>query len=188
VKDSIVKLISMTQKEYKGLDKNLEILYGYGTTLFGKVMLAFTTKGVCFLAFGEDEEKLFAELKKSWKGSLTIRDDKRVNEYLKDIFMDKKKVKLFVKGTDFQIDVWRALLNIPASTLTSYQNIANSIGRPKAYRAVANAIGSNDIAYLIPCHRVIGKSGAISGYRWGVDKKKMLQEYEAMKLPDAKQR
>ncbi|WP_373036819.1 methylated-DNA--[protein]-cysteine S-methyltransferase [Sulfurimonas sp.] len=101
-----------------------------------------------------------------------------MNEYLKNIFIDRKKVNLFVKGTDFQIDVWKALLNIPYAALSTYQDIAKSIGRPKAVRAVASAIGSNDIAFLIPCHRVIAKSGAMSGYRWGIDKKKILQKYE----------
>lgn len=178
MKDSFVNLRSMTQKEYKSLDENLEIMYGYSTTLFGKVMLASAPKGICFLAFGEDEEKLYDELKKSWEGSVISRDDNKANEYIKKIFTDKKKVDLFVKGTDFQIDVWRALLNIPYATLTTYQDIANSIGRPKAVRAVASAIGSNDIAFLIPCHRVIAKSGSMSGYRWGIEKKKILQKYE----------
>lgn len=179
--DGVLNLISMTQKEYKSLDENIEIIYGFGISAFGKVMLASAPKGICFLAFGEDEEKLYDELKKSWEGSVISRDDNKADEYIKNIFIDKKKVNLFVKGTDFQIDVWKALLNIPYATLTTYQDIANSIGRPKAVRAVGSAIGSNNIAFLVPCHRVIGKSGAMSGYRWGIEKKKVLQEYEKNK-------
>ena len=172
---------SVTLKEYKELANDLKIVYGFGPTPFGIALLASTKRGVCFLAFDDDEEKLFFELEKSWKNALLIRNDVKINEQLKSIFLDNKKVDIFVKGTDFQINVWKALLNIPDASVTTYQDIANSIDKPKAVRAVATAIGSNDIAYIIPCHRVIGKSGAMSGYRWGIERKRILLAYEALK-------
>ncbi|EDZ61748.1 methylated-DNA--protein-cysteine methyltransferase [Sulfurimonas gotlandica GD1] len=170
----------ITPQEYKKLEKRLEIVYGYGFTPFGRSILAFTKQGVCFLAFEEDEEKLLYELEKTWQKAYLVRDDEKVHEYLKNIFLHKTKVNMFVKGTNFQINVWRALLSIPDAAVTTYQDIANSINKPKAVRAVASAIGSNNIAYLIPCHRVIAKSGAMSGYRWGIDRKKIILAYEAL--------
>ncbi|WP_415396847.1 bifunctional transcriptional activator/DNA repair enzyme AdaA [Sulfurimonas sp. CS5] len=186
--DMFVNFVGVTPKEYKELGKDLEIVYGYGYTPFGKALLASTKRGVCFLAFDENEEKLFFELQMSWTNALLIHDDEKIDEQLKSIFLDNKKVDIFVKGTNFQINVWKALLNIPEAVLTTYQDIANSIGKPKAVRAVASAIGSNNIAYLIPCHRVIGKSGAMSGYRWGIERKRILLAYEAMKNIDEKNR
>lgn len=182
--DMFVNFVGMTPKEYKELGNNIEIVYGYGHTPFGKSLLAFTKRGICFLAFNEDEKKLLSELENSWSNGKITRDDKRAEEYFRKIFLDKKKVDVFVKGTNFQINVWRALLKIPKGNVVTYQDIANSIDKPKAVRAVANAIGSNDVAYLIPCHRVIGKSGAMRGYRWGTDRKRIVLAYEALKDRD----
>ncbi|QOY54897.1 methylated-DNA--[protein]-cysteine S-methyltransferase [Candidatus Sulfurimonas marisnigri] len=179
--DLYVNFIEVDQKEYKKLAKDLEIFYGYGHTPFGDALLAFSTKGMCFLAFGDDEEKLHSELKGTWKNAKVTKDDEKVKEYLKNILINEKKVDIFVKGTNFQVNVWKALLNIEYGCVATYQDIADCICKPKAVRAVANAIGSNNIAYFIPCHRVIAKSGAISGYRWGVDRKKILLAYEASK-------
>jgi AraC family transcriptional regulator of adaptative response/methylated-DNA-[protein]-cysteine methyltransferase len=184
--DMFVNFVGVTPKEYKELGKNLEIIYGFGSTPFGKALLASTTRGVCFLAFDEDEEKLLFELEKSWSNAKIIRDDKKIEKLLKSIFLDNEKVNIFVKGTNFQVNVWKALLNIPVATLTTYQDVADFIDKPKAVRAVATAIGSNNIAYLIPCHRVIGKSGAMSGYRWGINKKRIILAYEVMKDIDEK--
>ena len=179
--DLFVNFEGVTPKEYKELGRDLEIVYGYGITPFGKAFLGFTKRGVCFLAFGEDEKKLFNSFEKEWKNAVLCQNDKEVKKYLKNIFSFNKKVNLLVKGTNFQVNVWKALLNIPNGSIVTYQDIANFIDKPKAIRAVANAIGSNNIAYLIPCHRVIAKSGAMSGYRWGVQRKKILLAYEAMK-------
>ena len=95
--------------------------------------------------------------------------------------MKNKRYPLVVKGTNFQINVWKALLNIPGGVVLTYQDIANYLQYPKAVRAVASAIGKNHIGYLIPCHRVIAKSGAMSGYRWGIERKKILIAYESIK-------
>ncbi len=98
---------------------------------------------------------------------------------MENIFVKNKKYPLFVKGTNLQINVWKALLNLPNGVVTTYLDIANYLDKPKAVRAVASAIGKNHIGYLIPCHRVIAKSGAMSGYRWGIERKKELLAYES---------
>ena len=183
--DLFVNFTGLTPKEYKDLGKDLQITYGYGLTPFGKALIAWTGRGVCFLAFGEEEKVLSEALEKSWgKADLSENRD-AAQSYLEKIFLDKKKVDLCVKGTNFQINVWKALLNIPYASVTTYKDIAQVVEKPKAVRAVATAIGANDLAYLIPCHRVIAKSGAMSGYRWGVDRKKILLAVEAMKVSDA---
>jgi AraC family transcriptional regulator of adaptative response/methylated-DNA-[protein]-cysteine methyltransferase len=142
-------------------------------------MIGVTSRGICFLEFVIDDiNQNIENIQKLWKNADLIRDDKKIKEICNDIFIYNKRYNLFVKGTNFQVNVWKALINIPNKSMTSYQDIANSIKNPKATRAVASAIGSNHIAYLIPCHRVIAKSGAICGYKWGVDKKRVIIAYE----------
>jgi len=171
-----------TPKEYKEFGQNVKITYGYGLTPFGKALIAFTKRGVSYLGFiDNNEEASFKRFKEIWAKADLIRDDKKAEDFLNNIFVNKKKFDLYVKGTNFQINIWKALLNIPDGTITTYADIAKSINKPKAARAVANAIGSNHIGYLVPCHRVLAKSGAMSGYRWGVERKKILVAYEAIK-------
>lgn len=183
--DLFVNIIGVTPKEYKELGKNVKITYGYGATPFGEALIGFTKRGVSYLGFidssNENKEQLFNRFKEIWAKADLIKDDNEAQEYLSKIFIDKKKFDLYVKGTNFQINIWKALLNIPNGTIATYQDIANSINKPKAVRAVASAIGSNHIGYLIPCHRVLAKSGAMSGYRWGIERKKILVAYEAIK-------
>lgn len=175
-----VNFIGVTPKEYKELGEGIKITYGYGFTPFGKVLIAFTQRGVCYMEFMENnEEKTLNDFSSFWINAKLIHNDKEANEYLYRIFINKDKFNLFVKGTNFQINVWKALLNIPKGAIATYQDIANNLDKPKAVRAVASAIGSNHIAYLIPCHRVISKSGAMSGYRWGIERKRILIAYES---------
>ena len=180
--DLFVNIIGVTPKEYKEFGKNVDITYGYGSTPFGEALIGFTKRGVCYLGFVDDnKEQIFNRFKEIWAKANLIEDTPKAIEYLDKIFVKKEKFDLFVKGTNFQINIWKALLNIPSGTITTYQDIANSINKPKAVRAVASAIGSNHIGFLIPCHRVLAKSGAMSGYRWGVERKKILVAYEAIK-------
>ncbi len=180
--DLFVNIIGVTPKEYKELGKNVKITYGIGATPFGEALIAFTKRGVSYLGFiDNNKEAIFQRFKEIWAKADLIEDTKKAQEFLDSIFVDKKKFDLYVKGTNFQINVWKALLNVPNGAIASYQDIANSINKPKAVRAVASAIGSNHIGYLIPCHRVLAKSGAMSGYRWGVERKKILVAYEALK-------
>jgi AraC family transcriptional regulator of adaptative response/methylated-DNA-[protein]-cysteine methyltransferase len=180
--DLFVNIIGVTPKEYKEFGKNVDITYGYGSTPFGEALIGFTKRGVCYLGFVDDnKEQIFNRFKEIWAKANLIEDTQKAIEYLDKIFVKKEKFDLFVKGTNFQINIWKALLNIPSGTIATYQDIANSINKPKAVRAVASAIGSNHIGFLIPCHRVLAKSGAMSGYRWGVERKKILVAYEAIK-------
>ncbi len=180
--DLFVNIIGVTPKEYKESGKNVEITYGYGLTPFGQALIAFTKRGVSYLGFVDNNKNaVFERFKEIWEKAILIKNDRKAQDYLDNIFIEKKKFDLYVKGTNFQINIWKALLNIPNGTITTYQDIANSINKPKAVRAVATAIGSNHIGYLVPCHRVLAKSGAMSGYRWGIERKKILIAYEAIK-------
>ena len=182
--DLFVNIIGVTPKEYKEFGRNVKITYGFGATPFGEALIGFTKRGVSYLGFvdsnNKNKEQLFNRFQEIWAKADLVLDDKEAKEYLNKIFIDKEKFDLYVKGTNFQINIWKALLNIPNGTIATYQDIANSINKPKAVRAVASAIGSNHIGYLIPCHRVLAKSGAMSGYRWGIERKKILVAYEAL--------
>lgn len=159
------------------------ITYGYGETHFGEALIGFTDNGICYLGFVDNnKEVIFERLKKLWENANLTQNDDKAREYLENIFIKNKKYNLLVKGTNFQVNVWRALLNIPRGVVASYQDVANYLEKPKAVQAVANAIGKNHIGYLIPCHRVIAKSGAMSGYRWAIERKKILIEYESIEL------
>jgi len=183
--DLFVNIIGVTPKEYKEYGKNVKITYGFGNTPFGEALIGFTKRGISYLGFidstNQNKEQLFDRFKEIWAKANLAENDNEAQEYLNKIFIDKEEFDLYVKGTNFQINIWKALLNIPNGTITTYQDIANSINKPKAVRAVATAIGSNHIGYLIPCHRVLAKSGAMSGYRWGIERKKILVAYEAIK-------
>lgn len=174
-----VNFIGVTPNEYKKMGENLNIIYGFGFSPFGKTMIAITKKGICSLEFYEESyEEILNRLKTNWNKAKFIRDDKKAQELLDKIFIKKEKMNLFVKGTNFQINVWKAILNIKSGDISTYSDVAEFIGKPKAVRAVATAIGSNHIGFLIPCHRVISKSAAIGGYRWGINRKKVVLAYE----------
>lgn len=176
-----VNLIGVTPKEYREKGKDVHITYGFGESPFGETLIAFTEKGICYLGFiDENKEEVFERFEEHWENADLHHDDAKAHEYLENIFIKNKKYNLLVKGTNFQINVWKALLNLPNGVVSTYQDIANYLERPKSVRAVASAIGKNHIGYLIPCHRVIAKSGAMSGYRWGIERKKILIAYEAI--------
>ncbi|PLY11028.1 MAG: 6-O-methylguanine DNA methyltransferase [Arcobacter sp.] len=174
-----VNFIGVTPNEYKKLGENLEIRYGFGFSIFGKTMIASTKKGICALEFyDESYDEVFSRLKSSWEKAKFIKDDKHAQELLDKIFINKEKVSLYVKGINFQINVWKAILNISKAEVSTYSDIATLIGKPKAVRAVASAVGANHIGFLIPCHRVISKSAAMGGYRWKVGRKKVILSFE----------
>lgn len=177
-----VNLIGVTPKEWKEKGKDVQITYGFGETPFGEALIGFTDKGICYLGFiDENKTEIFNRFNELWENANLVNDETAANEYLENIFIKNKKYNLFVKGTNLQINVWKALLNLPNGIVATYQDIANYLDKPKAVRAIASAIGRNHIGYLIPCHRVIAKSGAMSGYRWGIERKKILIAYESVK-------
>lgn len=174
-----VNFIGITPNEYKKMGENLEITYGFGLSPFGNTMIAYTKRGVCSLEFYENSfENIFTRLQTTWNKAIFFHDNQQAQELLDKIFIKKENINLFVKGTNFQINVWKAILNINSGDISTYSDVAQIIGKPKAVRAVATAIGSNYIGFLIPCHRVISKSAAMGGYRWGVDRKKIILAYE----------
>nr|WP_299382683.1 methylated-DNA--[protein]-cysteine S-methyltransferase [Allomuricauda sp.] len=180
--DLFVSIEGMTPGEYKNDGENLHINYSYAQSPFGLVTIASTDKGLCHVAFIEDEEKGLYELKQQFpKASYHQRvDQTQVNALM--IFANDwsqiSEIKLHLKGSEFQLKVWESLLKIPKGKLATYGNIAESIGQPKASRAVGTAIGNNPIAYLIPCHRVIQKSGELGGYRWNPTRKTAIIGWE----------
>ena len=177
-----VNLIGVTPKEWREKGKDVEITYGFGQTPFGEALIGFTSKGICYLGFCDNNKKdIFQRFNELWENANLVFNEKLANEYLENIFIKNKKYPLFVKGTNLQINVWKALINIPNGKIATYSDIANIVDKPKSVRAVASAIGKNHIGYLIPCHRVIAKSGAMSGYRWGIERKKSLLDYENFK-------
>lgn len=174
-----VNFVGVTPNEYKKMGKNLDITYGFGFSPFGKTMIALAPKGICALEFYDNSyDDIFKRLESTWKNAKFIQDDIKSQQVLDRIFIDQKKMNVFVKGTNFQINVWKAILNIEKGNISTYSDVATLLAKPKAVRAVATAIASNHIGFLIPCHRVISKTAAMSGYRWGIERKKVILAYE----------
>ena len=182
--DLFVNCEAMTPGEFKALGSSLEIRYGIHDTAIGRVMLGVTERGICWLAFvagdGRPAEEEFAE---TWAGATLIHDQESTAHWVERAFdiddLGKKPLPLLIRGTNFQIKVWEALLRIPFGRLVTYQDVARAIGNPKAVRAVGSAVGKNNISWLIPCHRVILSTGVMHNYRWGVRQKKILNALEA---------
>jgi AraC family transcriptional regulator, regulatory protein of adaptative response / methylated-DNA-[protein]-cysteine methyltransferase len=181
--DLFVHLEAMTPGEYKRGGSDLVIRYGFHPTPFGLGMICTTEKGICGLTFseGEDREESIAYQQRRWPLSHFTEDDGATVEYIRRIFhrTHDSPVTCLLKGTEFQCQVWQALLSIPPGKVTSYSSIARSVGRPGSARAAANAVGANPIAYLIPCHRVIRGTGALGGYRWGTGRKQAMLARES---------
>ena len=182
--DLFVSVEAMTPDEFRRHGKQLRIRYGFHPSPFGECIVAVTDRGICHLAFVPQSGRTEAEsdLRRRWKNAEVIADATAARPYTDTIFGSTATdtiLSLHLKGTNFQIKVWQALLKIPAGRITSYEAIARLINRPKAVRAVANAVAHNPIAFLIPCHRVIRKTGAVGGYRWGSTRKKAMLIWEA---------
>lgn len=164
---------------------NTQIHFGIGDTSLGLVLVAVSGKGVCSILIGAEPAALTRDLRRRFAGAELVRDDTKLRDALAEVraFVQAPAtgldLPLDVTGTDFQKRVWRALKQIPAGATASYAEIARRIDAPKAFRAVAQACGANPIALAIPCHRVVRNDGALSGYRWGVARKRALLEREA---------
>jgi len=186
--DLFVTFDAMTPGDFKKQGAGLNIDYAFCASPFGECLMAITKRGVCHFVFVQNNNKSvdLNQLFETWPGAVFSEKPKSIDPFLNEIFNPKKTKEsrpfnLLLKGTNFQINVWKALLRIPSGNVVSYQNIAQYIGRPKAFRAVASAIAINPVAYLIPCHRVISKSGKIHQYRWGASRKKAIVGWEAAK-------
>jgi AraC family transcriptional regulator of adaptative response/methylated-DNA-[protein]-cysteine methyltransferase len=184
--DLFVNLEAMSPGEFKTGGAGLQIRYGIHDTPFGNALIATTDRGICNLHFLDStaEQSPHQFLQQTWSRAEVIHDPAATEPLQTSIFdpltlSQPKPLTLLVKGTNFQIQVWRALLKVPFGEMTTYQGIAEMVDRPTATRAVGTAIGSNPIAYLIPCHRVIRGSGELGGYRWGLDRKTAIIGWEA---------
>ncbi len=190
--DLFVTCEAVTPGDYKAHGEDLEIVYGFHPTPFGECLLALTERGICDLVFvhGEDRKGALEILKRRWTKATLKEDAAPTRTVVEQIFTwlgggEAKPLALHLRGTNFQIKVWEALMRIPSGTVVSYQDIAVSIGMPKAARAVSNAVARNPIPVIIPCHRVIRKLGAFGGYRWGRERKKALLGWEAARAEKA---
>jgi AraC family transcriptional regulator, regulatory protein of adaptative response / methylated-DNA-[protein]-cysteine methyltransferase len=181
--DLFVHLEAMTPGEYKRGGSDLVIRYGFHPTPFGLGMICTTERGICGLTFseGEDREESIAYQQRRWPLSQFTEDVGATVDYIRRIFhrTHGTPVTCLLKGTNFQCQVWQALLSIPPGKVTSYSSIARSVGKPGSARAAANAVGANPVAYLIPCHRVIRETGALGGYRWGTQRKQAMLARES---------
>ena len=180
----------VTPGEYKKRGENLLILYGLHTTPFGQCLIANTHRGICKLAFYDNDTEmkiLLEELEKDWPNA-QIQSEPDTTQALINRIFDRKinlqqPIHLVLKGTPFQLKVWEALLTIPSGHLCSYQGLSQQLGKPSATRAVASAIAKNNIGYLIPCHRVIRSTGEFNQYRWNPIRKKAMVAWEAAQTP-----
>ncbi|SEN43611.1 AraC family transcriptional regulator, regulatory protein of adaptative response / methylated-DNA-[protein]-cysteine methyltransferase [Flavobacterium sp. CF108] len=184
--DLFVNIEGMTPAEYKNGGKNLEINYSFAESPFGNIIVASTQKGVCFMAFAEDEAIGFNDLKNKFPNAAFTRKLDLAQQNALFIFQNDwsklSEIKLHLKGTDFQLKVWETLLKIPMGQLSTYGTIAHQIQKPNASRAVGTAIGSNPVAFLIPCHRVIQSSGIFGGYMWGNTRKTAIIGWEGAQV------
>ncbi len=176
--DLMVSVDALTPNQYRQRCSRLSISYGEYPTPFGRCLLATTRRGICRLEFiMTTRHEALNRLRDSWPDANLYHDPRAGENIIQQIFFNARidrPLSLYLKGTNFQLKVWQALLNIPHGYLTSYSVIASRAGEQKACRAVGSAVGANPIAYLIPCHRVLRSDGGMGGYRWGEDRKLMM--------------
>lgn len=183
--DLFVNIEGMTPAEYKNGGKDLIINYSFSESPFGNIIVASTEKGICYMAFVEEKSNAFAILQSHFPKALFKLNFDAIQQNALYIFSHDwsklSQIKLHLKGTDFQLKVWQTLLKIPLGQLTTYGTIATKIENPNASRAVGTAIGSNPVAFLIPCHRVIQSTGIFGGYMWGNVRKTAIIGWEGTK-------
>lgn len=184
--DLFVTIEGMTPGEYKQGGRNLMIRYSFAPTPFGDVLVAATAKGLCYMAFFEDQTQAVADLHQQFPNACYQEATDAMQQNVLSIFNqeqgDIEKIKLHLKGSAFQLKVWEALLKIPPGRLVSYGRIAAYLNLPQSARAVGNAVAANPVAFLIPCHRVIQSSGVLGGYHWGQTRKRAMIGWEKVRL------
>ncbi|WP_317987966.1 bifunctional transcriptional activator/DNA repair enzyme AdaA [Hyalangium gracile] len=184
--DLFVTLTAMTPGEFKQGGAGLTLRYGVHASPLGDYLLAVCERGICALRFltGTSPDEIVAELRAEWPRATLVQTAEATRPYAERIFPERKPSKLqplslLVKGTNFQLKVWEALLRIPTGAVATYEDIAQAVESPRAVRAVGSAVGGNPIALLIPCHRVIRKTGAFGEYRWGLTRKRAMLAWES---------
>ncbi len=174
---------AMTPAEFAKNAKGLLICYAWGDSPFGDALIMATPRGICGISFSGEtgHDATLADMMQRWPDAEFHKETAPTSKNGLAIFTDMGTSNLHVMGAPFQIKVWEALMNIPSGQVTTYSDIASAIGSPKATRAVGTAIGKNPISWLIPCHRVLRKSGELGGYHWGLPVKRTMLAYEAAK-------
>jgi AraC family transcriptional regulator of adaptative response/methylated-DNA-[protein]-cysteine methyltransferase len=179
--DLTVSLEAMTPGEIRAGGEGVSIRHGVASTPFGAAFIAETPRGLCRLAFldGKSDAAELKTLREAWPRAVLVRDDARAKTLVDIIWGNKSfTLPLAVCGTNFQVQVWRALLELDAGETVTYSALARQLGQPNGARAVGNAVGANPIAWVIPCHRVLRAGGELGGYRWGVARKQMIRRWE----------
>jgi AraC family transcriptional regulator, regulatory protein of adaptative response / methylated-DNA-[protein]-cysteine methyltransferase len=185
--DLFVQFEAVTPGEYKEGGAGLELRHGFADSPFGRIQAALSERGLVRLSFVDGgQDAAIAELRARWPRAVLVRDDEAVAALSRRIFVERQgRVVLAPVGTNFQVKVWQALLELGTRGPTSYSAIAGAIGSPGASRAVGQAVGANPIAWLIPCHRVLRRDGALGGYHWGVERKRAMLAWEHAQLEKA---
>ncbi len=183
--DLFVSIDAVTPGEFKSAGVNLELRYAFHDTPFGTCLVAESPRGISHLGFvdGDNRTQALAELRQNWREASIAEHFDAGRRAIRQAFSPadcagQPPIKVLLKGTNFQVKVWEALLKIPEGAAVSYGALAEAVGRPGADRAVGTAVGRNPIAYLIPCHRVLRSNGTVGGYRWGTARKKAMLGYE----------
>jgi AraC family transcriptional regulator, regulatory protein of adaptative response / methylated-DNA-[protein]-cysteine methyltransferase len=185
--DLLVAVDAVTPGNIRTAGAGLTIRWGHHATPFGGATVGLTDRGICALGFDERERgATVTRLHHDWPAARLLRDQTETARVVERIFSRARPgrpLTLHLRGTNFQLKVWEALLAIPDGTTTSYGDVAGAIGKPAASRAVGTAVGDNPVAFLVPCHRVLRASGAMGGYRWGVDRKQAMLTWEGVRRP-----
>ncbi|BBB24832.1 methylated-DNA--[protein]-cysteine S-methyltransferase [Amphritea japonica] len=181
--DLMISCEAMTPGEIKNGGAGVELHYGIAPSPFGLTLAGWTTKGLCYLAFlDQDDNARLEELFNQWPNAVTTLDNPGAMTLIEKIFPTTPqagKLHLLLRGTNFQIKVWEALLQTHQGQFISYSQLAKATGSPNAQRAIGSAVGANNIGFLIPCHRVIRESGVSGNYRWGAERKQAIHAWES---------
>lgn len=181
--DLLITTEAMTPGEARRKASGVDITYGYGDTPFGQALIAWTTKGICFLGFSREigEQHAWDHFTQQWPDAVLQQDSQSAQQKLALIFdgSRQQELKLWLRGSPFQLRIWEALLKLPVGIHCTYGQLATHIGKSGASQATGSAIGRNPISWLIPCHRVINSLGTLGGYRWGLNTKQAMIGYEA---------
>jgi AraC family transcriptional regulator of adaptative response/methylated-DNA-[protein]-cysteine methyltransferase len=184
--DLFVTHEAMSPGEWKSGGEGLTIAYGFHPSPFGKALVMITPRGLSGLAFADpgEERSALADMQRRWPRARYVEDAAATVPYARRIFdstmwRPEQPLRVVLIGTDWEIRVWETLLKVPMGRATTYSDIASKVRAPKAARAVGAAVGKNPVCFVVPCHRVIGKSGALTGYHWGLTRKRAMLGWEA---------
>ena len=183
-REILVNRKELSSWEKKKVRAGTHLVYGIHNSPFGKCLVGVCEDRICHMSFFLSDPKThMEEFRKIWQNPQNQRDDERTSEALERVFIPEGKQpppEILLLGTRFQLRVWEKLLEVREGEILSYSDLAELIEKPASVRAVSNAVAGNPVAYLVPCHRVIGKAGGLHGYRWGLNVKKAILEYEGV--------